>query len=46
MIIDTHCHLDYFDEIESVNIINRALQNNVHKMITISTEIDKIDQVI
>ncbi len=46
MIIDTHCHLDYFDNIESVNVINRALQNNVNKMITISTEIDKIDQII
>jgi TatD DNase family protein len=46
MIIDTHCHLDYFD-INFVNdLIDRAKQNNVEKMITICTEIDKIDNII
>ena len=46
MIIDTHCHLDYFDKNEIEDLVFRAKQNGVEKMITISTKIDEFDNIL
>ncbi len=46
MIIDTHCHLDYFDKNEIEDLVFRAKQNGVEKMITISTKINEFDNIL
>ncbi len=45
MIIDTHCHLDYFEDKEIDFIVERAKQNNVEKIITICTKISEFNNI-
>ena len=45
-IIDSHCHLDYFDYHNEINdVINRASKNNIKKMLTICTNPANLDLV-
>lgn len=46
MLIDTHCHLDYFSEDEVDNIISNAFENGIKNMITISTKVSEFDKII
>lgn len=47
MLIDTHCHLDFADfEQERDDIINRARETGVRRMVTISTRVRKFDQIL
>ncbi len=46
MLIDTHCHLDYFADDEIDNIISNAFNSGLEKMITISTKASEFDKII
>ncbi len=47
MLIDTHCHLDFEDFAQNFDdIIQRALDANVKRMITISTHVRKLDKLL
>lgn len=47
MLIDTHCHLDYADfDAERDEIVARAHQAGVKQMVTISTEVRKLDRLL
>lgn len=46
MLIDTHCHLDYFSDDEISNIISNAFNSGLEKMITISTKVSEFDKII
>ena len=47
MIIDSHCHLDFEPMKSSLDeVVERALQNGVNYLLTISTEDKKFDQII
>ncbi|GAA5107008.1 TatD family hydrolase [Bartonella jaculi] len=47
MLIDTHCHLDFEDFAQDLDdIIQRALDANVKRMITISTHVRKLDKLL
>ncbi|EJF87910.1 TatD family hydrolase [Bartonella vinsonii subsp. arupensis OK-94-513] len=47
MLIDTHCHLDFEDFSKDLNdVIQRALDANVKRMITISTHVHKLDKLL
>ncbi len=46
MLIDSHCHLDYFEDNELPSIVKRASQSNVNILHTISTTISKSNQVL
>ncbi|KEC55091.1 TatD family hydrolase [Bartonella koehlerae] len=47
MLIDTHCHLDFEDFAQDLDdIIQRALDANVKRMITISTHVGKLDKLL
>lgn len=41
MIVDSHCHLDYFDEAEQPAIVARAVAAGVTRMVTIGTRVDQ-----
>lgn len=45
MIIDSHCHLDYFSAEELPQVIARAQQCNVRTMQTIATNLTNIDKL-
>lgn len=47
MLIDTHCHLDYLEQMGNNldDIMTRAINSNVTKIITISTNISKFDNI-
>lgn len=46
-IIDSHCHLDYFDfSIELDQVIDRATKAGIKKMLTICTEPEKLTKII
>lgn len=42
MLIDSHCHLDYYDDHEIDGIVKRAKNAGVHILQTISTRLDKL----
>ncbi|WP_273757727.1 TatD family hydrolase [Bartonella sp. AU55XJBT] len=47
MLIDTHCHLDFEDFSQDLdNVIQRALDADVKRMITISTHVRKLDKLL
>lgn len=46
MIVDTHCHLDYFTDTEVIDLVGRARDVGIEKMITISTDISKFDRIL
>jgi len=46
VIIDTHCHLDYFESEIQDQIITNALESGVEKMITISTKVSEFNKLI
>lgn len=46
MLIDSHCHLDYFTEAEIEAILARAHEAGVERMVTIGTSIPQADSVI
>ncbi|WP_375706745.1 TatD family hydrolase [Bartonella sp. AA126HLJHH] len=47
MLIDTHCHLDFEDFSQDLdNVIQRALDAEVKRMITISTHVHKLDKLL
>ncbi|EJF85978.1 TatD family hydrolase [Candidatus Bartonella washoeensis] len=47
MLIDTHCHLDFEDFAQDLDdVIQRALDANVKRMITISTHVRKLDKLL
>lgn len=41
--IDSHCHLDYFDDLDS--IIERAKEQKIQKIVTIGTQIDDFSRL-
>jgi len=41
MIIDSHCHLDYFSEAEMEEILARAAAAGVERMVTIGTSVEQ-----
>lgn len=43
MIVDSHCHLDSFEDLDTV--IKRAKEQDVHKMVTIGTEFDDFERL-
>ncbi|MDB5415656.1 MAG: TatD family deoxyribonuclease [Rubritepida sp.] len=45
MIVDSHCHLDYFDEAEIEGILARAAEAGVERMVTIGTSIPQAEAV-
>ncbi|AGF75865.1 TatD family hydrolase [Bartonella vinsonii] len=47
MLIDTHCHLDFEDFSQDLDdVIQRALDADVKRMITISTHVHKLDKLL
>ncbi|WP_455478379.1 TatD family hydrolase [Bartonella sp. B10] len=47
MIVDTHCHLDFEDFAQDLDdTIQRALNANVERMITISTRVRELDKIL
>ncbi|WP_317993268.1 TatD family hydrolase [Bartonella gliris] len=47
MLIDTHCHLDFEDFAQDLDdVIQRALDADVRRMITISTRVRKLDKLL
>ncbi|MCW8084622.1 TatD family hydrolase [Sabulicella glaciei] len=45
MIVDSHCHLDYFEEAELPEIIARAAAAGVTRMVTIGTHVEQAASV-
>lgn len=45
MIVDTHCHLDYFDDAEIEAVIARAEAAGVTRMVTIGTSVPQAEAV-
>ncbi|WP_273759955.1 TatD family hydrolase [Bartonella sp. ML70XJBT.G] len=47
MLIDTHCHLDFEDFSQDLDgVIQRALDADIKRMITISTHVRKLDKLL
>ena len=46
MLIDSHCHLDYFKEEERDQIISNAKQNGVDFLQTIGTRFSKSNEIL
>ncbi|WP_413154656.1 TatD family hydrolase [Bartonella sp. cb54] len=47
MLIDTHCHLDFENFTQNLDdVIQRALDADVQRMITISTHVHKLDRLL
>ncbi|WP_332060855.1 TatD family hydrolase [Bartonella sp. CB74] len=47
MLIDTHCHLDFENFVQNLDdVIQRALDADVKRMITISTHVHKLDKLL
>jgi TatD DNase family protein len=45
MLIDSHCHLDYFNETERVEILARCAEVGVGELVTIGTRLTQSDTV-
>ena len=45
MLIDSHCHLDYFNEPERGEIVARAIAAGVGEMVTIGTRLTRSDEL-
>lgn len=45
-IIETHCHLDYIDDVQFGAAIERAVASGIEKLITIAVSIDNLSKVI
>lgn len=47
MLVDSHCHLDFPDfEAELPEIIDRAVENGIGRMVTISTRVKQFDRIL
>lgn len=46
MIIDSHCHLDYFNDTEVEEILSRAEAAGVERMVTIGTSVPQAEAVV
>ncbi|UNE53419.1 TatD family hydrolase [Bartonella machadoae] len=47
MLIDTHCHLDFEDFSQDLDdVVQRALDSDVKRMITVSTHVHKLDKLL
>jgi TatD DNase family protein len=47
MLIDSHCHLDFPDFADQLsNVVSRAHERGVRRIITICTRVEKFDQVL
>jgi TatD DNase family protein len=44
--IDSHAHINYFDELERDGVIHRAFSSGVSLILNVSTEILKIDELV
>jgi TatD DNase family protein len=44
MLIDSHCHLDYFDGDEQAAVMARALEAGVREMVTIGTRLSRASE--
>ncbi len=44
--IETHCHLDYLKQDDTENLVNRAHEGGVEKIVTISVEPSNLDQAL
>jgi TatD DNase family protein len=45
MLVDSHCHLDYYTEEELEAVIGRALEAGVERMVTIGVRVEQAAQV-
>ena len=45
MLVDSHCHLDYYVEAEIADVIARALEAGIGRMVTIGTRFGQAEQV-
>ena len=45
MLVDSHCHLDYYVEAEIADVIARALKAGIGRMVTIGTRFAQAEQV-
>jgi TatD DNase family protein len=45
MLVDSHCHLDYFNAAEQVEMLSRAAEAGVGEMVTIGTRLTQSDLV-
>lgn len=45
MWVDSHCHLDYFDEAEQPEIVRRAADTGVERLVTIGTRVGQAETV-
>jgi TatD DNase family protein len=47
MLIDSHCHLDFPDFADQLaDVVNRARERGVQRIITICTRVEKFDQIL
>ncbi|HEX5326436.1 MAG TPA: TatD family hydrolase, partial [Acetobacteraceae bacterium] len=46
MLVDSHCHLDYFTDAELPDVLARAEAAGVHEMVTIGTTIEQAAKVL
>lgn len=47
MLIDSHCHLDFPDFADQLaDVVNRARERGVQRIITICTRVEKLDQIL
>jgi TatD DNase family protein len=46
MLIDSHCHLDYYSEAELPEVLARAAAAGVAEMVTIGTTLAQSDRIL
>ena len=46
MLVDSHCHLDYFAEAEIGQVVERARAAGVTRMVTIGTKMSQAPAVV
>jgi len=45
MLVDSHCHLDYFSEVERTEMLSRCAEAGVGELVTIGTRLTQSDMV-
>ena len=45
MLVDSHCHLDYFTPMELPDVLSRAAAAGVHEMVTIGTTLAQSERL-